>query len=297
MQSAALKLEKTRIADYWDLTKPGITFLVVITAAAAFYLASSGYPDYLLLVHAVLGIACISGGGGALNHYIERERDAMMNRTKNRPIPSGRVHPMEALLLGTFLSIFGIAYLFIAVNSTTALLGALTLIGYVAVYTPLKRISAHSTVIGAFPGAMPPVLGWTAAQGSLSIEALVLFGIVFFWQMPHFLGIAWMYRKDYERGGFRILPVVEPDGKSTSRMILIYCTGLLPVSLLPTVMDLAGYVYFVIALAAGLAFLYFSVRVALQPTNTNAKYLVLASVLHLPLVMAFIMIDAVRIPV
>jgi heme o synthase len=297
MQSAALKLEKTRIADYWDLTKPGITFLVVITAVAAFYLASAGYPDYLLLVHAVLGIASISGGGGALNHYIERERDAMMNRTKNRPIPSGRVHPVEALLLGVFLSLFGIAYLFITVNSTTAMLGALTLIGYVAVYTPLKRISAHSTVIGAFPGAMPPVLGWTAAQGSLSIEALVLFGIVFFWQMPHFLGIAWMYRKDYERGGFRILPVVEPDGKSTSRMILIYCTGLLPISLLPTVMDLAGYVYFVIALAGGLAFLYFSVRVALQPTNTNAKYLVLASVFHLPLVMAFIMIDAVRIPV
>lgn len=294
MQTAAIKLEKTRIADYWDLTKPGITFLVVITAMAAFYIASYGSPDVLLLIHSLLGIACISGGGGTLNHYIERSHDRLMNRTRNRPIPSGRVHPTEALILGTGLSVLGIVYLVVAVNAVTALLGTLTLLGYIAIYTPLKRISPHSTIIGAFPGAMPPVLGWTAVTGTVSLETLILFAIVFFWQMPHFLGIAWMYRKDYEKGGFPMLPVVEPDGKSTARMIIIYCTGLIPISLFPTVLGMAGYIYFFTALVCGLAFLYFSIRIALSPTNTNAKYLVLASVFHLPVVMAFLMIDAVR---
>ncbi len=294
MQSAALKLEKTRLADYWDLTKPGITFLVVVTALAAFYIASHGSPNILLLVNSLFGIACISGGGGALNHYIERERDVLMNRTRNRPVPSGRVHPTEALILGIGLSLMGVVYLTVAVNTITALLGALTLIGYIGVYTPLKRVSPHSTIIGAFPGAMPPVLGWTAVTGTVSLEALILFAVVFFWQMPHFLGIAWMYRKDYERGGFPMLPVVEPDGKSTVRMIVIYCTGLIPVTLFPTVLGMAGYIYFFAALTCGLAFLYFSMRVAVAPTNTNAKYLVLASVFHLPVVMASLMIDAVR---
>jgi heme o synthase len=294
MQSAALKLEKTRLADYWDLTKPGITFLVVITALAAFYIASHGSPNMLLLVSSLLGIACISGGGGALNHYIERERDIRMNRTRNRPIPSGRVHPTEALILGIGLSVMGIVYLSIAVNTITAILGGLTLLGYIGVYTPLKRISPHSTIIGAFPGAMPPVLGWTAVTGGISYEALILFAIVFFWQMPHFLGIAWMYRKDYERGGFPMLPVVEPEGKSTMRMVLVYCTGLIPVSLFPTVLGMAGYIYFFTALLCGLVFLYFSIRIAHAPTNMNAKYLVLVSVFHLPVVMVFLMIDAVR---
>ncbi len=294
MQSAVIKLEKSRIADYWDLTKPGITFLVVITSLAAFYIASHGSPNIMMLMHALLGIACISGGGGALNHYVERERDKVMNRTRNRPIPSGRVQPQEALILGIGLSVLGIVYLVVAVNTITAVLGSLTLSGYIAVYTPLKRVSPHSTIIGAFPGAMPPVLGWTAVTGSISLEALLLFAIVFFWQMPHFLGIAWMYRKDYERGGFPMLPVVAPDGISTMRMIVIYCTGLIPVTLLPTILGLAGYIYFFIALLCGLAFLYFSVRVALESTNTNAKYLVLASVFHLPIVMTFLMIDAVR---
>ncbi len=294
MQSAVIKLEKSRMADYWDLTKPGITFLVVITSLAAYYIASQGAPNIVMLIHALLGIACISGGGGALNHYIERERDKVMNRTRNRPIPSGRVQPQEALILGAGLSILGILYLVVAVNTITAVLGSLTLIGYIAVYTPLKRVSPHSTIIGAFPGAMPPVLGWTAVTGSISLEALILFAIVFFWQMPHFLGIAWMYRKDYERGGFPMLPVIAPDGKSTMRMILIYCTGLIPVSLLPTILGLAGYTYFIAALICSIIFLYFSVRLTLAVTNTNAKYLVLASVLHLPLVMTFLMIDAIR---
>lgn len=293
MQSAALKLEKIRIADYWDLTKPGITFLVIITSLAAFYMASQGLPNITLLVHSLLGIACISGGGGALNHYIERERDKLMNRTRNRPIPSGRVHPQEALILGIGLSVMGIGYLIAVVNAITGLLGTLTLFGYIGVYTPLKRVSPHSTIIGAFPGAMPPVLGWTAVTGTVSLEAFILFAVVFFWQMPHFLGIAWMYRKDYERGGFPMLPVVAPDGKSTMRMIVIYCTGLIPVTLLPTVLGLAGYIYFFAALFCGLTFLYFAVRVAIAPTNTNAKYLVLASVFHLPIVMAFLMINAV----
>jgi len=294
MQSAALKLEKSKLADYWDLTKPGITFLVVITALAAFYIASYGSPEIVLLIHALLGIAFISGGGGALNHYIEREQDVVMNRTRNRPIPAGRVHPVEALIFGLGLSVTGIVYLFITVNNVTAILGALTLIGYIAVYTPLKKVSPHSTIIGAFPGAMPPVLGWTAVTGGISVEAVLLFAIVFFWQMPHFLGIAWMYRKDYERGGFPMLPVAQPDGKSTFRMITIYCTGLIPVSLFPTILGLAGYIYFFTALVCGIAFLYFAVRLALEPSNMNAKYLVLASVFHLPVVMTFLMIDAVR---
>jgi len=292
MQTAAIKIEKSRLADYWDLTKPGITFLVVITALAALYIASEGSVSILLLVHTLLGIGFISGGGGTLNHFIERKQDLLMNRTRNRPIPSGRVHPAEALIFGVGLSVTGVLYLFIAVNTITALLGALTLIGYIAVYTPLKKVSPHSTLIGAFPGAMPPVLGWTAVTGTVSMEALLLFAIVFFWQMPHFLGIAWMYRKDYERGGFPMLPVVQPDGKSTARMIVIYCTGLIPVSLFPTVIGITGYIYFFAALLCGIGFLYFAVRLAIAPSNTNAKYLVLASVLHLPVVMTFLMINA-----
>jgi heme o synthase len=293
MQSAAIKFEKTRLADYWDLTKPGITFLVVVTALAAYYIATNGSPGFIPLAGALFGIACISGGGGALNHYIERKPDRLMNRTRNRPLPSGRVQPFEALVLGASLSFTGIVYLAIAVNTLTAALGALTLFGYIGIYTPLKRVSPHSTIIGAFPGAMPPVLGWTAAAGSVSLEALTLFAIVFFWQMPHFLGIAWMYRKDYERGGFPMLPVVEPGGQSTTRMIVLYCLGLLPVSLFPTALGIAGYAYFTVALVCGLAFLYFAVRLAAVPSNTNSRYLVLASVFHLPVVMAALMLDTI----
>jgi heme o synthase len=293
MQSAAIKYERTRIADYWDLTKPGITFLVVITAFAAAYLASGATPDLLTLFRAVFGIALISSGGGALNHYLERSRDSLMNRTRNRPIPSGRLHPGEALVFGSILSVSGILYLAIAGNLLTGILGAITLIFYIGIYTPLKSRSPHSTIVGAVPGAMPPILGWTAITGSISVEAFALFAIVFFWQMPHFLGIAWMYRKDYEKGGFLILPVIEPDGKSTMRMSLTYCLGLIPISLLPAVLNLAGSVYFVGAIVFGLGFLYFAIKTTLHISNQNARNLVLASVLYLPVIMALIVIDAV----
>jgi heme o synthase len=293
MQSAAIKIEKTRFADYWDLTKPGITFLVVITALAAAYLASDSSPNLLMLFHAVSGIALISSGGGALNHYLERNRDTLMNRTRNRPIPSGRLHPIEALVLGITLSVTGIIYLAVAGNMLTSILGALTLFLYIGIYTPLKSKSPHSTLVGAIPGAMPPVLGWTAITGTISVEALVLFAIVFFWQMPHFLGIAWMYRKDYEKGGFRILPVVEPDGKSTMRMSLMYCIGLLPVSLLPAALNLAGTIYFAGAIVCGIGFLYFAVKTLIEISNHNARNLVLASVLYLPVIMALLIFDAI----
>ncbi len=294
MQSAALRFEKTRLADYWDLTKPGITFLVVVTAFTAAYLGSGVSLNILLIAHSIVGIALISGGGGALNHYLEREADVHMNRTRNRPIPSGRIQPGEGLLFGIVLAAGGILYLAIAANLLSAIIGALTLLFYVAVYTPLKARSPHSTLVGAVPGAMPPLIAWTAVTGSISIEALTLFAIVFFWQMPHFLGIAWMYRKDYERGGFPVLPVVEPDGRSTMRMSILYCIALIPISLLPTILNLSGYLYFFGALLGGICFLYFAVRTGREISNQNAKYLVLASVLYLPLIMGLMVLDAVR---
>src|SRR5690349_13323433 len=224
---------RARVAAYLELTKPRITFLIVLTSAAGFALGSRGAVDYLLLVHALIGIALLSSGIATLNQFIERDLDALMRRTADRPLPSGRLFPFEALWFGVSLTLMAEAYLALLVNPLTALLGLTVIAGYLFVYTPLKTRTSLSTALGAFPGAMPPLMGWTAARGEIDVAAWVLFAILFLWQFPHFLAIAWMYREDYGRAGIRMLPVVEPDGRVTGQQIIAYSVMLLPVSLLP----------------------------------------------------------------
>jgi len=274
---------RERVGAYLELTKPRITFLIVLTSAAGFGLASRSAVDYVALLSALFGIALLSSGIATLNQYAERDLDALMRRTANRPLPSGKVAPWEALAFGAGLTIAAEIYLLVLVNPLTALLGLTVIAGYLFGYTPLKTRSSLSTIVGAFPGAVPPLIGWSAATGTLSIEAWVLFAILFLWQFPHFLAIAWMYREDYSRAGILMLPVVEPDGRVTAQQIVVYTLMLVPVSLLPTVLGLSGRVYFFGALILGLLFLYSSVRAAFSMSRQQARQLLLASVLYLPL--------------
>ena len=272
-----------RVAAYVELTKPRITFLIVLTSAAGFGLASRRGVDYVALLSALFGIAMLSSGIATLNQYAERDLDGLMRRTANRPLPTGKIAPWEALAFGAGLTVFAEIYLLVLVNPLSAFLGLTVIAGYLFGYTPLKTRSSLSTVVGAFPGAVPPLIGWTAATGTLSIEAWVLFAILFLWQFPHFLAIAWMYREDYSRAGILMLPVVEPDGRLTAQQIVVYTLMLVPVSLLPTVLGVSGRVYFFGALLLGLLFLYSSVRAAFSMSRQQARQLLLASVLYLPL--------------
>ena len=274
---------RERVSAYVELTKPRITFLIVLTSAAGFGLASRRGVDYVALLSALFGIALLSSGIATLNQYAERDLDGMMRRTAGRPLPTGKVAPWEALAFGAGLTILAEIYLLVLVNPLSALLGLTVIAGYLFGYTPLKTRSSLSTVVGAFPGAVPPLIGWTAATGTLSIEAWVLFAILFLWQFPHFLAIAWMYREDYSRAGILMLPVVEPDGRVTAQQIVVYTLMLIPVSLLPTVLGLSGRIYFFGALLLGLLFLYSSVRAAFSMSRQQARQLLLASVLYLPL--------------
>jgi protoheme IX farnesyltransferase len=274
---------RERVSAFWELTKPRITFLIVLTSAAGFGLGSRGRVDYLGLVSALFGIALLSSGIATLNQYAERDLDGLMRRTATRPLPTGKLAPWEALAFGAGLTVLAEIYLLVLVNPLSALLGLTVIAGYLFAYTPLKTRSSLSTVVGAFPGAVPPLIGWTAATGTLSIEAWVLFAILFLWQFPHFLAIAWMYREDYGRAGILMLPVVEPDGRVTAQQIVVYTLMLIPVSLLPTVLGLSGRIYFFGALILGLLFLYSSIRAAFSMSRQQARRLLLASVLYLPL--------------
>jgi len=227
---------RERVSAYIELTKPRITFLIVLTSAAGFGLASKRAVDYVGLVSALFGIAMLSSGIATLNQYAERELDGLMRRTATRPLPTRKIAPWEALAFGAGLTILAEVYLLVFVNPLSALLGLTVIAGYLFGYTPLKTRSSLSTIVGAFPGAVPPLIGWTAATGTLSIEAWVLFAILFLWQFPHFLAIAWMYREDYSRAGILMLPVIEPDGRVTAQQIVVYTLMLIPVSLLPTVL-------------------------------------------------------------
>jgi len=280
-----------RLSAYAELTKPRITFLVVLTAAAGFCMGSSAGIDYFRLLNMSVGIALLSSGIATLNQYFERALDGLMRRTQSRPLPSGRLAPVEAALFGTLLSAVAIAYLAIFTNPLSALFGVATLASYLFVYTPLKTKTTLSTVLGAFPGAMPPFIGWAAARGEVTVEAWVLFAILFLWQFPHFLAIAWMYRDDYARAGVKMLPVVEPEGRVTGQQIISYTLLLVPVSLLPAVMGLAGSVYLIGASALGLGFLYFSARAALVRTTRQARQLLLASVLYLPILFGLMVLS------
>jgi protoheme IX farnesyltransferase len=279
-----------RASAYLELTKPRITFLVVLTAVAGFCMAS-GTIDLVRLLNMSLGIALLSSGISTLNQYMERDLDRLMRRTQDRPLPSGRLTPGEALLFGSTLSAIALGYLALTVNPLSAVLGVATLAAYLFVYTPLKTRTTLSTVLGAFPGAMPPFIGWAAARGEITIEAWVLFAILFLWQFPHFLAIAWMYRDDYASAGIKMLPVVEPEGRVTGQQIVTYTLLLIPVSLFPVLVNLAGSVYLVGASVIGVVFLYYSARAALVRTTWQARKLLLASVLYLPILFALMVMS------
>ena len=282
---------QSRVADFISLTKPRLNMLVLITTLAGLYLASPAGVDGALLAHTLIGTALVAGGAAALNQVWECRTDALMRRTSARPIPAGRLSSGEGMGFGALLSVAGLAQLALAVNVTAAMVAAATLISYVLVYTPLKLRTSLATLVGAIPGALPPVIGWSAATGLISLPALVLFGIVFFWQMPHFLAIAWMYREDYAHAGIPLLPVLEPDGRRTGQQALMYTAGLWPVSLLPAVIGLTGVPYMIVATVLGLLFVWLALRFARERSMANARRLFLFSITYLPLLLGALVAD------
>src|SRR6266581_9105834 len=255
---------RSTVSDYWALTKPEVNVLVLASTLAGFYLGSRGPLSGLRLAHTLLGTLLVASGTATLNQFIEREYDARMRRTANRPLPAGRLAPSWALGFGVLLSAAGALDLALAVNALSSLLAVLTLGSYLAFYTPLKRRTPLCTLVGAFPGAMPPLIGWAAAHGSLSLEAWVLYAILFFWQFPHFLAIAWMYREDYARAGLRMLPGRDVEGRFTSGEILVFTAALLPVSILPALLGHAGLLYLSGAVVLGLVFLIYGAQLAIS---------------------------------
>jgi heme o synthase len=283
---------RTRFVAYAELTKPRISLMVLFTVVIGGVLATGGRVEPLLLLHTVLGTTLVAAGASALNMYLERRADARMRRTENRPLPAARLRPREALLFGAVLGIGGTAYLALMVpHLGAALVAAVTFITYVFVYTPLKRITPLNTLVGAVPGALPPLIGWTAARGTLDVEAAGLFLIVFLWQVPHFLAIAWIHREDYARGGFRMLPVVDGDGSLTGRNMVLYCLALIPASLLPSLGGHVGLVYVTGALVMGLAFFACTLGFLRAPSNAHARRVLRGSLLYLPAVLALLLID------
>lgn len=281
--------------DYLALTKPRVTWLIVMSTAVGYYFGHSGPWAVWRIIHALIGTALIASGTAALNQWYERDADREMRRTQRRPLPDGRMRPVNALLFGIALSIGGALELGLGVNWLSSALGIATLMMYLFFYTPLKQKTWWSTTVGAFPGAMPPLIGYAAAANKLTPEALVLGAILFLWQFPHFYAIAWMYREDYSRAGIRMLPVVEPDGESTARQILLFSCLLIPISLLPKWMGMTGSIYMVGAILLGLLFLYAGIRVSLDRTKLRARKVLLASVVYLPVLYALMVLDPVRL--
>ena len=287
----SIAVERSRFLDYVSLTKPELTFLSVVTALTGYYLGAEGSLQASLLLHTLFGTALTGGGAGALNQYVERHYDGMMKRTEGRPVPAGRIHPYEALIFGMILSIVGIAELTLYTNALTGFLASVTLVSYIFLYTPLKRITPLSTVVGAFPGALPPVMGWTAARNEVTSEALILFALLFVWQIPHFLSLAWMYKKDYARAGYRLLTVIEPEGNMAARQILAYSALLVPLTILPWSLGMFGPVYLALALLLSLAFLAVSVHLVRVRSNVAARQVFAGSLIYLPVLMAVMVID------
>lgn len=285
---------RTRAVDFYELTKPRMNFLVVITTMVGYYMAGRDRHDWPLLLSAMVGTAMTAAGASVLNQYLERELDKNMPRTRNRPLPAGRLLPIEALAFGVVLGVAGVTVLTFMVNPLTAVLGAITLLTYLFVYTPMKRVSSLNTVVGAIPGAIPPMMGWTAATGVLSIEAIALFAILFIWQMPHFLAIAILYKNDYAAGGFIMLPNADDENLSmTVRQIVVYGLTMIPVSIMPTMVGLCGPIYFTIALMLGIAYLSYGVSIAASRSRLDARKLFFASIIYLPLLMAAMMYDRI----
>ena len=292
--SQASTTDKSWVAVYADLFKARLTTLVLLTTLVGFYIGSAGPVDFLLMAHTILGTALVASGAAALNQLWERKYDARMRRTQDRPLPSGRLQPQTVQLIGCVTSIAGLLYLAFAVNVTTSLIGACTLFTYLFVYTPLKRVTWWNTAVGAVPGGLPPLMGWTAARGELSTEGFALFGILALWQLPHFMAIAWIYRDEYARAGFKMLPVVDPEGRRTGRQAVLHTLGLLPVSLCPFWFQLAGPIYLGGALVLGLIFVWFALQFARHLTVSRAKQLFYVSILYLPLLLAVMVLDKLK---
>ncbi len=267
--------------DFIALTKPGLVIMLVLTTCVGFYLGSDGPVDWLRLLHTLAGTALAAGGTLALNQFMERDRDAMMRRTRKRPLPAGKLRPAQALGFGAAITVAGLLYLALVINVLSCVVTALITATYLFLYTPLKHRTTLSTVFGAVPGALPPVTGWAAARNELGLEAGVLFAILFLWQMPHALALAWLFREDYARAGFQLLPAVDPDGRFTSVQILINCLALTAFSLVPTILGISGVVYFYAAFAAGLGLLAFAIHLTVTRTQASARNLFIASLVFL----------------
>jgi protoheme IX farnesyltransferase len=299
MKSAALSatatyaLPRTRFADYLELTKPRIGVMVLFIVAAGAMLAGGGTVYLPVLLHTLLGTGLVAAGAGALNQLLERNTDARMRRTENRPLPAGRMHPLEVLVFGCVLGVTGVVYLALTLQRPwAAVIAGATFVSYVFIYTPLKRRTVLNTLIGAVPGALPPLIGWTAVRGTIDPEASALFFIIFLWQVPHFLAIAWMYRDDYAHAGLRMLPVVDPDGTRTARQMLTYCLALVPVGLAPAFFG-AGLVYSVGATLLGVFFLLRTLRFARDRSQRQARRVLRGSLVYLPSLFALLVLDGV----
>ena len=282
-----------RAADFVELAKPRVVLMVLITTFVGFYLGSEQVPDYLVLAQTLIGTALAAGGTLALNQYMERDTDAVMQRTQRRPLPDGRLQPREAVWFGLAVTLLGLVYLALTVNLLSASVTAFITISYLLFYTPLKRRSSLCMLVGAVPGALPPVIGWVATRGMLEVDAWVLFAIMFLWQVPHTLAIARLYRDDYAKAGIMFLPVIEPEGGSTNRQIISHSAALLAVSLLPTLLGLAGGIYFAAAFVLGVGFIAAGIAMALNSTLANARRLLFVSLAYLPVLLLVMALDRV----
>lgn len=286
--------EKSWTAVFSDLVKARLTTLVLLTTAVGFYAGWQGAMNWLLFFNALAGTALVAAGASALNQWIERDYDAKMRRTQNRPLPSGRLQPAAVAIFGGVTSVAGLIYLALAANLLTSVLGAVTLVSYIFIYTPLKRVTWLNTVVGAIPGALPPLMGWAAAQNDLSGEGWALFAILAFWQLPHFFAIAWIYREDYAKAGFVMLPNVDSDGRQTGHQTVSNALALFIVSLCPFLFKMTGTIYLAGAIVLGAGFLFCAIQFSRQLTLPRARQLFLASIVYLPLLLALMVFDKVK---
>ena len=289
--AATIPVTRSRAGDFLTLTKPRLNTLVVITAGVGYWLGAATF-DFMLFLHAVVGSALVAGGAATLNQVAERDIDEMMERTRRRPVPTGRVQPGEARLFGMLLTGLGIVQLAVGATLEAALVALVTLVTYVVIYTPLKRRTPWATLVGAVPGALPPVIGWAAAQGAVTIEAWILFGIVFLWQLPHFYALAWMYRADFRRAGLPLMAVIDHDGHRNARHAMLFAMALLPVSLGPSIVGLTGRFYAAASIGIGVAFLILAWRLTERPTTVRARALFVGSLVYLPLLLGLLVIDS-----
>jgi len=292
--SGSATADKSWVAVYADLIKARLTLLVLLTTLVGFYVGFRGPMDYALMFHALFGTALVASGAAALNQLLEREHDAKMRRTQNRPLPSGRLQPVTVMLFGGVCSVVGLVYLALLVNLLTCVIGAVSLVSYLFIYTPLKRLTWLNTAVGAIPGGLPPLMGWAAARGELDGGGWALFAILAFWQMPHFFAIAWIYRDEYAKAGFQMLPNVDPDGRRTATQSVSHALGLLTVSLCPFLFRLAGLWYLVGAIILGSIFLWCAIRFSRELSLTRARQLFFASIVYLPLLLVLLVLDKVK---